>query len=234
MPRPQHRPPEHEIAAQAAAAGHADDQSPHHVHGASDPHGLGAALGGHSVLTPFQRAIDFVLPHEEAFAPGHQGDERYVVAQRAKGDTGGLTKYGIDQKSHPGVDIAHLSKEQAVAMYHKTWTDHDLDKVPDKVGIAMFDAYVNGGYPVAWLQNALHDQGVAPTGKLDPQTIAAAKNTDQNKVVDDIIDQRDDRYERLAKKYPNDRRFLEGWKNRDDDLRAYLDKPENDDNHGTG
>src|SRR5512140_3051467 len=101
MPRPQHRPPEEELAARAVASGHADDQTPHH-HAPVDPHGIGAALGGHSAVSPaFQRAIDFVLPHEEAFAPGHHGDERYVVAEKSKGDAGGLTKYGIDQKSHP-------------------------------------------------------------------------------------------------------------------------------------
>lgn len=225
-----HRPPEYHVDPEAAAAkvGHPDDASPahpapeHHV----DPHAVGAQLGGHSaVSSAFQRAINFVLPHEEAFAPGHQGDERYVVAQKAKGDAGGLTKYGIDQKSHPGMDIAHLSKAQAVAMYQKTWTDHHLDQVPGNVGIAMFDAYVNGGKPVAWLQNALRGEGVAPTGKLDPQTIAAAQHADQGEVVDSIVDQRDARYDALAKKYPNDRRFLEGWKHRDADLRAYLDDP---------
>ena len=225
MPRHEHPPPEQEIL-KAAAAGHADDASPQHHGGTSDPHALGAALGGHSAVSPaFQRAINFVLPHEEAFAPGHHGDERYVVAERAKGDAGGLTKFGIDQKSHPGLDISHLTKAQAVGMYHQEWEDHNLDKVPDKVGIAMFDAYVNGGKPVQWLQNSLRGEGVAPTGKLDPQTINAAEHADQNQVVDNMIDQRDARYDELAKKHPNDRRFLKGWKNRDEDLRAYLEDP---------
>lgn len=231
MPRHVQVPPE-QVAAAAARAGHPDDLSPAHHDAHHDPHALGAALGGHSAVSPaFQRAIDFVLPHEEAFAPGHHGDERYVVAERAKGDAGGLTKYGIDQKSHPGLDVAHLTKSQAVGMYQKEWNQHHLDQVPPNVGVAMFDAYVNGGKPVEWLQHSLAAEGVKPTGKLDPQTVAAAQHADQNQVVDNMIDQRDARYDELAKKHPNDRRFLEGWKNRDDDLRAYLEDPAKKDEH---
>ena len=54
---------------------------------------------------------------------------------------GGTTKYGIDQASHPGVDVANLTQDQAVAIYHQEWLAHNLDALPDKLAIAAFDVW---------------------------------------------------------------------------------------------
>jgi hypothetical protein len=67
----------------------------------------------------FNLAIAFILPHEEEFARGYWGDERFVVVENVPGDDGGLTKYGIDEESHPDVDIANLTRDQAIAIYAK-------------------------------------------------------------------------------------------------------------------
>jgi lysozyme family protein len=47
------------------------------------------------------------------FKDGHDGDFAFAIAERDPDDPGGLTKFGIDQRSHPTVDINALRLEQA-------------------------------------------------------------------------------------------------------------------------
>ncbi len=181
-------------------------------------------------MTPFDRAIAFVLPHENAYARGHWGDENYVVVENVSGDAGGLTKYGIDQRSHPDVDIVHLTKSQAVSIYRKTyWDAHNLDALPDKLAICAFDVWVNGGNANLWLQHAYN---IAPShgnkpflkedGVLGPISLAALASANLNEMVTLFIGQRDTRFRFLASHYANDERFLLGWLQRDADLRKFL------------
>ena len=72
-------------------------------------------------------------------------------------DTGGVTKYGISQKAHPGVDIAHLSQEDAAEIYHKEyWRAIDADSLPPNMRLAAFDSAVNQGVgqTKTWLKEA--------------------------------------------------------------------------------
>ncbi len=72
-------------------------------------------------------------------------------------DTGGLTKYGISQKAHPGVDIAGLSKADAAEIYHKEyWRAIDADALPPNMRLAAFDSAVNQGVgqTKTWLREA--------------------------------------------------------------------------------
>jgi lysozyme family protein len=46
-------------------------------------------------------------------------------------DPGGLTNYGISQRAYPGVDIAKLTKEEAIAIYYRDyWLAAKCDKLP--------------------------------------------------------------------------------------------------------
>jgi len=171
----------------------------------------------------FLRAIKFILPHEEAFARGHWGDENFVVAENVSGDSGGVTKYGIDASSHPGVDIANLTRERAVAIYEREWQKYGIEALPEKIAIAQFDVRVNGGHATTWLQKALNEVGGANLvvdGNMGPATIAAANKCDVDKVVRHFIKQRDARFEAIATG-PR-AKFLNGWKQRDRDLEKFL------------
>src|SRR5438046_10527691 len=97
-----------------------------------------------SYSNKFRRAIQFILPHEEEFARGHWGDENFVVAENVSGDSGGVTKYGIDASSHPGVDIENLTRDQAIEIYHQEWHWRNMDALPEKLAIACFGVFVNG------------------------------------------------------------------------------------------
>lgn len=176
----------------------------------------------------FLKAIAFILPHEEDFARGHWGDENYVVAENVPGDSGGVTKYGIDQSSHPDVDVAHLTRNQAIAIYAREWQQHGLDALPDQLAIACFDVWVNGGQGIAWLQTAINDHRPAGApklvvdGRLGPVTISEARLCDQTAILNEFLAQRNARFERLADNNPNVRQFLAGWLQRDTDLATFL------------
>lgn len=191
-------------------------------------------MADESSYTPaFLKAIAFILPHEEEFARGHWGDENYVIPENVDGDSGGWTKYGIDQSSHRGVDVRNLDRAGAIAIYWREWLFREMDKLPEKLAIAMFDVWVNGGYAVRWLQAAINAVGFrAPQkdfklplqvdGDPGPSTLAAAWACDQAAVLNRFINERDARFESIADRFHQDRQFLAGWEQRDRDLRKFL------------
>lgn len=165
----------------------------------------------------FLRAIAFVLEHETEFEKGHYDDYSHVRTERDPSDPGGTTRYGIDQRSHPHVDVAHLDLAGALAIYHvDEWTAIHGDELPVDVALVTFDAAVNVGTEKAaqWLQAAL---GVVADGQIGPKTLAAAK-TAKAGIVDHMLDSRDAYYHALGQR-SQFRRFLAGWLNRTDDLR---------------
>ena len=173
----------------------------------------------------FLHAVNFVLPHEEEFARGHWGDENYVVAEHDPHDPGGTTKFGIDQRSHPNVDVEHLTRDEAIAIYFQEWQFYHCFLLPDRIAVAQFDVRVNGGYAVAWLQRALNtidNAGLTVDGVMGPATIEEANDCNEPAVLRYFINERDQRFTALAANNANFARYLSGWKQRDADLRVYL------------
>jgi lysozyme family protein len=183
-------------------------------------------LGASVPFSPaFLHAINFVLPHEEEFARGHWGDENYVIAEHDPHDPGGATKFGIDQRSHPNIDIEHLTRDQAIAIYYQEWRFYHIFLLPERIAIAQFDVRVNGGHAVAWLQRAINAVGhlsLKVDGVLGPATINAANTVNETPVLRYFINERDQRFAALAADNANFASFLKGWLQRDRDLRAYL------------
>src|ERR1700761_1347238 len=62
------------------------------------------------------------------------------------GDPGGPTKYGIDSRSHPNVDIRNLTLSQAYQIYFDSyWTPGKCEGMPEGLGECHMDACVNCG-----------------------------------------------------------------------------------------
>lgn len=185
----------------------------------------------------FKAALDFVLAHECVFLPGYQGDYAHVVAEHNPHDRGGLTKYGIDQRSHPHINIRALTFEQARQIYHDgEWTKCRCDELPAGYDIAVFDiAVVNGmGTAAKMLQRALNDHIDAATalqvdGFIGPKTIAAAERIGAAGFPQLIIS-RANRFNAIAANDESQHVFLRGWLNRNTDLGLalinYIKKPE--------
>ena len=119
----------------------------------------------------FTTWVNFVLEHE-----GGLTDDPH--------DPGGLTNFGIDQRSHPGVNIRALTRDGAVAIYRTAyWLKSQADKLPSGLDVIYADAAVNQGLGEAaiLLQQALQ---VKIDGHIGPATLArASAATDLRAVV---------------------------------------------------
>lgn len=113
----------------------------------------------------FTRAIERVLAHEGGFVDNPD-------------DPGGKTRWGISQRAYPHLDIATLTRTQAIALYRRdAWTPIRGDALPEAVAFQVLDAAVNHGVlrAVGWLQQTL---GVRVDGVVGPATRAAAADAD--------------------------------------------------------
>lgn len=110
----------------------------------------------------FARAIPILLEEEGGLADNPK-------------DPGGLTKYGISQRSYPHVDIRALTPEGAAAIYARDfWPACGADKLQWPLCLFVFDHAVNAGSAAAirCLQRAAH---VGDDGELGPLTLAAVE-----------------------------------------------------------
>ena len=90
-------------------------------------------------------------------------------------DPGGLTNWGISQRSYPNLDIASLTIADAKAIYRRDfWNNFRGDDLPPQLAFLTFDAAVNNGLGrgAVWLQRAI---GTVEDGQVGPATIAAAR-----------------------------------------------------------
>lgn len=72
-------------------------------------------------------------------------------------DPGGRTNFGISQRAYPDLDIASLTREDAVAIYRRDyWTPAGCDGLPPPMALVAFNASVNCGVARArkWLSMA--------------------------------------------------------------------------------
>lgn len=101
-----------------------------------------------------------------------EGDSGQITS-----DTGGLTKYGISQKAHPGLDIAALTIEDAKAIYQKEyWTSVQGDSIVlQRSADTLFDMAVNAGSYKA-IKLAQSQLSVRATGSMDKATLDAINN----------------------------------------------------------
>ena len=134
---------------------------------------------------PFTVAINFVLPEEG----GYTDDPR---------DKGKATNFGIDQRSHPNVDIRHLTRDGAIEIYHTDyWLKNRCDQLPLPLAVMHFDTCVNegGGEGAKLLQEAV---GVTVDGYIGSKTLAAAQAANQADAVTEYAAHRMVAYGRIA------------------------------------
>lgn len=60
-------------------------------------------------------------------------------------DPGGATKFGIDQRAHPNINIRNLTKESAIEIYWKEWLADGCDPMPSPYAQVFFNCAVNMG-----------------------------------------------------------------------------------------
>lgn len=150
--------------------------------------------------TRFSKFIDFILDHETEYKKGHWGDDNFVRVENDPDDPGGTTKYGIDKRSHPRIDIENLTKEDAINIYFEEWTEAEIQNNPYPLGEIYFNAVVNCGI-----------------GRAKKLMIESKRDADK------FLKAQADFYKRLAAAKPSSQKYLRGWLNRVEDLRKYVD-----------
>lgn len=152
----------------------------------------------------FERAVTVVLAHEG----GYVNDPR---------DPGGETKFGISKRSYPHLDIANLTREEAIAIYYRDWWQrYGYGSLQDEsVATKVFDMAVNMGPTTAHrlLQEALVFLGydIAVDGIIGPQTIGAANKADPKRVLQVLRWLAAHHYYRIAAQRTQSQAFLMGW-----------------------
>ena len=162
------------------------------------------------------RVLDFVLQWETVF--DRNGTP---VAENDPDDPGGLTKFGIDQRSHPGTDIRNLTRALATDIYRRDyWQKIRGDELPVPLGEVLFDIAVNNGRArgIKWLQEEL---GVEVDGVIGPITLDAIRKAKPESLAKALLARREGFYRAIAT--GGKAKFLKGWLNRNHALGAFIE-----------
>lgn len=160
----------------------------------------------------FKQAVDYVLQHEGGLVDHPD-------------DPGGLTNFGISQRSYPKVDIRNLTKDGAAQIYYDDWWKRQKYDSIQSLAVAtkVFDTAVNTGPSPAhrMLQRALRQVGfthVAIDGKVGPQTFAATNQADPKELLAAFVDMQKNYYRAIIQSNPKLAVFRNGWFNRAEKL----------------
>ena len=134
-------------------------------------------------------------------------------------DPGGETRFGISARSNPGVNIATLTRDDAVNIYWREWwLRFGFAQLPDAIGAKTFDLAVNIGaaQAIECLRRALRACGspVTEVGTLGPVTTLAARRANPIALMSALRSEAAGHYRLVASKQKNGADFIKGWLNR--------------------
>lgn len=132
------------------------------------------------------------------------------ILSNHKNDAGGITKYGISKTAYPKLDIANITKDDAINIYKKDyWEASKCDILPYPLDIMVFDTAVNHGVKksIMILQESLECKKI--DGIIGPQTLSEARDA-KNSIYTVFMINRFFSYSE-AKSWQT---FKNGWKNR--------------------
>lgn len=163
---------------------------------------------------------------DDAFAHMIQSEGGYVNDPH---DRGGETNLGVTKKAwaaYLGRDIADgemaaLTPDVVQPFYKSQYWDRVRgDDLPDGVDYLVFDFAVNAGpgRSSKFLQQAV---GATADGVIGNGTLAAVRAKDAQEVIDLFSKVKEEFYRGLAEKDPSQERFLKGWLNRVDTVKAH-------------
>jgi lysozyme family protein len=156
-----------------------------------------------------EQAFTDQIPKTLAFEGGYGDDPA---------DPGGETNFGISKAAYPDVDIANLTRDDAIDIYHQDyWLHPRIDQLPDSVAGKVFDMAVNMGPVTAirlW-QGCLNDMGANPPliedGRIGPATIAASTTADQTACLGQYKTALVAHYMAIIRRNPSMAKFHRGW-----------------------
>lgn len=142
------------------------------------------------VAAAVRRGYEPASPGFDASVARILNDEGGFVDDPA--DRGGATNFGISSRANSDVDVANLTREDAIDLYRdRYWNAINADELPADMQGAAFDAAVNQG--VGWTRKALAEAAGDPAA---------------------FIALREARYREIVANDPSQAKFLRGWLNR--------------------
>ena len=125
-------------------------------------------------------------------------------------DPGGLTNFGISQRSYPNVDIRNLTRDAASAIYQRDFWHYDAVQ-SQAMATKIFDMSVNMGHTaIAILQRCV---SVPADGLWGPTTCAAVNtvNAAMPGLLDEYKMELANHYRNIVLAKPEMAQFLQGW-----------------------
>jgi lysozyme family protein len=166
----------------------------------------------------FDKSLKFIISSETVFKKGHYGDLNFAVSTNNPKDRGGLTKFGIDKRSHPDEDIENLTYDRAVQIYKEEyWDKGKCDDMEWPLCLVHMDGVVNTGIgqQTKFLQRVC---GTKDDGGYGPNTkkamLAACEKKGALAVSLEIIEMREAFYHKIVEVNPDNEEFINGWLNR--------------------
>lgn len=131
------------------------------------------------------------------------------------------TKFGVDAASHPGVDIVHLTSQQASDIYQHQFLTGPFAALPEPIGYVCFDFGMNAGTAHA-VQCVQSVTGAHVDGAWGPKTQAAFDSYNAlngNTTIPALIACRRSYYRSISGGHLAE--YLKGWLNRCDALETW-------------
>ncbi len=153
-------------------------------------------------MADFLPAIDYVLENEG----GYSNDPN---------DPGGATNFGIEQREWPQVNIATITRAQAISWYEPNYWNKApyASMISQQVATKLFDTHVNCGLSTAVMiaQKALGFSGQNVDGSMGPLTLAAINAADKAMFLAEVVSLLTLHYKLLEQRNPNLLVFDRGW-----------------------
>ncbi len=139
-------------------------------------------------------------------------------------DSGGPTKFGISAREYPALDIAALTRDDAIAIYYRDWwLRFGFGRLPEPIAAKSFDLAINIGaaHAIGCVQRALRACGrrVSEDGLLGDETVSAAAAAEPFALLAALRSEAAGYYRATSalsrgRRRNGDREFLDGWLNR--------------------
>ena len=137
----------------------------------------------------FTACVDFTLGMEGGFSADPNDPGNWTGGAVGQGRLLG-TNFGISAAVYPTLDIAHLTRAAAEALYRVDyWEKIQGDRLPGPIAAVAFDSAVNSGpgQAIRWLQ---HVSGVPVDGLLGPDTMAAVDDMNPQSAAQHMLVER--------------------------------------------
>lgn len=144
----------------------------------------------------FERAVNFIL--RDDIEGGYVNDPQ---------DPGGETNGGISKASYPQLEIRTLTRDDKKRIYYRDfWSPLQLDRIPPRIALVVFDSAVNQGRDAAvkLLQAGI---GASVDGIVGPETISKSRQLDEDEALARVMAERILRYTQTK----NVQRYGRGW-----------------------